>query len=314
MVDSQVTVILRTKDRPGFLRRALADVAAQSYTDANVIVVNDGGNRASVEAVVAESALAARCVVFDTTSPGGRCAAANLGVRTATSPYVVLHDDDDLWHPDFLSTTVSWLDANPDAAGVATATEIHYEEWASETWSTVERVRFWPDMRRISLGEMVEINRIVPISFLYRRAVHDDVGWYDESLDTVEDWDLYLRILPGHTIGFLPERALAFWMQRPTVRGADGNSMFELTQELARDDAIVRDRALASWISRNGAGIPLAMAAMERRLLQRIDEADARTRGIVDELRQEITAHHPVWSRVRRGVNRFRSIRSVKGE
>ncbi len=87
---------------------------------------------------------------------------------------------------------------------------------------------------------------------LYRRSIHDEIGWYDESLDAVEDWDLYLRILRAGEIGFLPGEALAFWTQRPDATGLDANSMFALTEAHAADDARVRDRALAEWVGREG--------------------------------------------------------------
>ena len=123
-MSSRVSVIVRTKDRPYFLARALADIAAQGHDELDVLVVNDQGDEDAARAVVASSPLADRTRVLATSSPGGRCAAANRGVRAATADYVVLHDDDDLWHPDFLASTVAYLDAHPMEAGVVVPTEI----------------------------------------------------------------------------------------------------------------------------------------------------------------------------------------------
>ncbi len=95
----RVSVVVRTKDRPEFLARALADVAAQSFVDWEIVVVNDGGDREATEAVVRNSAASSRTRVVDTEMPHGRCAAANVGVGAARAAYVVLHDDDDRWEP-----------------------------------------------------------------------------------------------------------------------------------------------------------------------------------------------------------------------
>jgi len=110
---ARVSIVVRTKDRPYFLARTLNDVLAQSFGDWQVIVVNDRGDGAAVRNTVAEFAgqLGDRITVIDTAAPGGRCAAANLGMRTATTDYVAPRDDDDREAPTLLGWTVVWLDA-----------------------------------------------------------------------------------------------------------------------------------------------------------------------------------------------------------
>jgi len=295
-------IVVRTRHRPAFLRRALNDIAAQQSEDWQLVVVNDGGDPAEVDAVVAQAALGERArTVHIAPGEGGRCVAANAGVRALDTEYVVLHDDDDRWHPAFLDRTVAWLDAHPAHAAVSAATEIVYEENRGGAWVEVGRAPFWAGMGRISLAEMMSVNRAVPISMLYRRAVHDEVGWYDETLDAVEDWDLYVRILRNHEIGFVAGEPLAFWTQRPDSVGLDANSMFGLAAEHARDDAVVRDRALAEWIHREGAGLPLYMAALQTQLTAHVDAAVERLRHeLREDLRREIDAHQPLLSRLRR--------------
>lgn len=291
---ARVTVVIRTKSRPWFLARALRDVADQSFADAEIVVVNDGGDRASVETVVAQSPVAERTRTTHIEGEGGRCVAANRGVATAEGEYLVLHDDDDLWHPDFLAETTAWLDAHPEDIGVMTRTEIMYERLIDGEWREVARVPFWSDLAQISLTEMLEVNRAVPISFLYRANAHDEIGPYDESLDAVEDWELSLRMLARHTIGFIPE-VLAVWTQRPSAGGLEANSMFALRHEHRRDDQIVRDRALRAWIEREGDGLPLLIAGEFARLREDLSIT----------LNRELDRRHPVAAVVRRAVHRW---------
>lgn len=298
----RVGVVVRTKDRPYFLARALEDIAAQTFTDAEVIVVNDHGDLARVKSIVAASPVADRARVVDVPDPGGRCLAANTGIRATEAEYVVLHDDDDLWHPQFLARTVAHLDAHPQDSGVSSATEIIFEERRGRGWHEVGRAPFWAGLQHISITEMLEVNRAVPISVLYRRAVHESVGWYDEDLDAVEDWEFYLRVLATGRLGFIPD-VLAYWTQRPTAAGSSANSMFGLSAEHARDDRVVRDRALAEWIAREGAGVPLQLAGMEERLRAHID---ARFDALAADVGRQIDAHQPVWSRLRRVRRLFR--------
>ena len=301
---ARVGIVVRTRRRPDFLRRALADIAAQSYSDRRIVVVNDGGDPAEVDTVVAEAGVTAD-VLHIAPGEGGRCIAANAGVRAAATELVVLHDDDDRWHPDFLARTVAWLDTHPRDAAVSVSTEIVYEEERDGRWVEVGRAPFWAGMQRISLGEMLSVNRAVPISVLYRAAVHEEAGWYDESLDAVEDWDFYLRVLARAGFGFVAGEPLAYWTQRPDATGIAANSMFALADAHARDDALVRDRALEQWTRREGDGLPLYLAALQHQLIAHLEvlsirQSERLRAEIRDDLRREIDAHQPVWSRLRR--------------
>lgn len=293
---SRVSVIVRTKNRPEFLARALADIAGQTFGDVVVLVVNDGGDSTVAAQIVSAAGVDVRLI--DTAAPGGRCVAANTGVAAADgSEFVVLHDDDDLWDPRFLERTVAWLDAHPEDVGVAVATAIAYEQRIDGAWVETSRVPFWEGMTRVSLTDMLDRNRVVPISLLYRRRVHDEVGGYDERLGTVEDWEFLLRVLGRHSVGFIPGEPLAIWTQRPSATGVASNSMFALENRHAEDDALVRDRELAAWTSANGVGLPLYLAGMERRLVNHVDASADRLR---EQIRADIDSHQPIASRLRR--------------
>lgn len=297
----RVAVIVRTKERPAFLARALADVAAQTYGDAEVIVVSDGGAFAAVEEVIAASSISDRVTALETTAPGGRCAAANTGLRATDAEFVVLHDDDDRWHADFLSRTVAYLSANPEDAGVMVPTEIVYERSEGDGWVESGSAPFWAGLESVSFTSLLEVNRAVPISFLYRRAVHDEVGFYDESLETVEDWEFYLRLAAQHSIGFLPGQVLAYWTQRPSAGGVEGNSIFELAGAHERDDLAVRNRELQQWVLANGAGLPLYIALVEKRIREDLTrELASQLERQKHEIVDEVYARHPVWRRLGR--------------
>lgn len=300
---ARVGIVVRTADRPEFLARALRDIANQSFPEWCVVVVNDSGERSRVDAVVASSSIADRVTVVDARTPGGRCAAANTGIDSLDTEFVVLHDDDDLWDRAFLERTVAWLDEHPEDAGVGVATSIIYEEWRDGAWEEVSRVPFWEDMTALRFIDLLELNRAVPISLLYRRAIHEIVGPYDETLEAVEDWEFYLRVLAVSKLGFIGGESLAFWTQRPGVAGPHGNSMFALEHIHRRDQLAVRERELRAWVARNGAGLPLYLAEIERRMREDFERQLAHQR---EWLRHEIDAHQPVWSRLRRLRRRLR--------
>ena len=75
-----VAIIVRTKNRPQFLTRALANIAEQTYQDYAVYVVNDGGDRAEAERIVTASPVADKTTLLHTDGIGME-AASNLGDR-----------------------------------------------------------------------------------------------------------------------------------------------------------------------------------------------------------------------------------------
>lgn len=256
---ARVGIVVRTKNRPEFLRRTLEDIAAQTFSGWLVHIVNDGGEASAVDAILADAGavLRGRAFVTHHDTAHGRSAAANRGLRGLDTDYVVLHDDDDLWHPSFLQETVDWLDRHQTHVGVVTRTEIVYEAERGGRFVEVGRVPFWPDQTGITYSALIQVNRFVPISFLYRRAVHEEVGFYREDVHAAEDWEFNLRVALNHTIGYLSSRPLAFWHQRAGVEGELGNSMFALAEEHDRFDSQVRDEALRAYVRENGPGLPL---------------------------------------------------------
>lgn len=283
---ARVGIVMRTKDRPDFVHRAIADVLAQRYEDWQIVLANDGGSRVDLDRVTRPHlpALAGRLTVIDVRAPNGRCAAANQAIDELSTPYLVLHDDDDRWHPDFLAETVAWLDSNPGDAGVMVPTEIVYERDTGAGLEEVGRAPYWAGLHEVTFFDLLTVNRAVPISFLYRRALHDELGGYDESLDAVEDWEFYLRVTLAHRLGFIVGRPLAFWSQRPDARGASGNSMFALGDIHARSDAAVRDRAIRAYAAEHGMGLPLQQAALIAPLRAQLHEIEQEIAKVRDAL------------------------------
>lgn len=251
--DPRVGIVMRTKDRPVLLRRALGSVADQDFLDYELVVVNDGGDPAIVDDLVAHQPdqLRSRTQVMHHRSPTGRWPAANAGVSATSSQYLTIHDDDDSWHKSFLSTGVEHLSRRPDEFGVATRTEVIFERLGEGQVHQLSRELLAQDQHEISLQQMIRHNYAPPISIVYRRSMHDQVGLFDESLPVLGDWDFMLKALTVAPMGFIDGEPLARWHLRPTSSGSDGNSVDRGTAEHARWDPLIRDRYLRSELAKN---------------------------------------------------------------
>ena len=275
---AEVAVAVRTKNRPQLLARALDSIVEQTYTDYLVVVVNDGGAPRPVDEAVAAIAerAAGRITVVHHDRSQGRWPPVNAFLRATSSRYVAVHDDDDRWAPEFLARTVSRLDSGT-AAGVGTRVEVVYEQIGPDG-APVETGRelLASDRHDITLQDTIGRNYVPPISLLYRREVHDLVGYYDERQPVLADWDFYLRVLRRFPIAFLDGEPLAFWHRRPTSVGDDGNSVHAGIAEHVLWNLRLRDRYLRTTLAAgNGLGVPAALTAGAAE-----DRTAARLRGL----------------------------------
>ena len=269
-MSSQVSVVVRTKDRVVLLERALKSVLAQTMSDLELIVVNDGGDAAAVRGLVDRLGAGAdpRVVVIDNEGVPGRSGALDAGVSRATGTYFAIHDDDDAWHPDFLARTCSHLDAHPEDAAVATHTDVVREHVVDGAVTELSREMLAHDVDVASFVETLWANYIPPIAMVLRRAVFGTIGPFDPSLPVLEDWEFNLRLMSRHTVGFVGGESLAYWHQREDAVGADGNSVIADARDHEMFDLLIRDDYLRKTVASGGDLGPLVAAAM---MIRRVD-------------------------------------------
>lgn len=252
------------------LPRVLDSLVRQALTDFVWVIVNDAGDPDPVESIARQGREQGLDVeLIHRRKSIGMEAASNDGVRRSESEYVVIHDDDDSWEPEFLLRTVQYLDDHGELPGVIT--------WANrideviEDNSIVVRARHpynhW--LENIYLADMAVENRFPPISFLFRRSVYEKLDGFDESLPVLGDWDFHLRVLMQGDIHVIPE-GLANYHFRVNLKNGDiyGNSVSTAIDKHVLYDAAYRNRKLREDIEagKNGIGTLLAVGQMLRRV------------------------------------------------
>ncbi|WP_101846548.1 glycosyltransferase [Zhihengliuella sp. ISTPL4] len=293
-----VSIVMRTKDRPVFVRRALRSIGSQTHADWELIIVDDGGAPGVVDAVVAESSplVRERTRIISHPVSLGRWQAANAGVRAARGDLLVLHDDDDSWAPEFLARAAAYLHEHPERLGVVSRIEIVWEQRTGDELRELGREAFLPESVAPLLMDQQRFNQFVPIAFVYRRELHERLGLYDESLPVVGDWVFNTRVLELGALEYLDSAPLVYWHQRPSGIGVDGNSVIAASEDHRRTDALLRDEEFRRLVAREGAGAALYF---ERRLR----ETEELMKREFASLRKE--ALHPLRSAYRRLRNRF---------
>lgn len=190
-----VTVIVRTKDRPKLLRRALQSIADQDYRPVEVLLVNDG--EAFAEAASLQGMMGDVEVRHLDNGGRGRTAAANLGLRNAGGRYVCFLDDDDIFYADHVSTHVSFLEQSDYRVSYTGSWFVH-REYDAERREIVEARRYPAETMDFSADTLLFYNYIPFMCLTFDRDVLTRAGGFDEDFDLCEDWDLTVRISRSH--------------------------------------------------------------------------------------------------------------------
>lgn len=245
----RVSVVTRTKDRALLLARAVRSVDQQRFADWEHLVVNDGGDPAPVEALCLGEPR--RRAIHNPKSRGME-AASNVALRQARGEYVVIHDDDDSWDPEFLSATVACLAAAPaSVGGVITRTVRVRERIEGDRILFVDESPINEWLVELTLRRVAADNPFQTIAFLYRRAVLDEIGYYREDLPVVGDWDFNLRFCQRYEIAVIP-RPLARYHHR-VASNRFANSVF--AGELPFWEARLRNELLRRDFTAGTAGL-----------------------------------------------------------
>ena len=217
--EAHVAIIMRTKDRPVLLARALSSVLNQTHADWHLTLVNDGGDRACVDLLVENhrGAFGGRITVMHNPASLGMEAASNAALAGCAGAFVCVHDDDDSWHPDFLATMTSFLGAPEHArfAAVVGHCTIIYERIEEDSVVEEQRVTGFLSPSHVDWAAMLRENQFPPISLMMRKRVIDAIGGFNAAMPVLGDWDYNLRILRVGDIGVVPQR-LSYYHHRRT--------------------------------------------------------------------------------------------------
>ncbi|WP_198376254.1 glycosyltransferase family 2 protein [Neoroseomonas rubea] len=226
---AETVIVTRTKDRPLLLRRAMEHIIAQTHGDWHHVIVNDGGDRDHVAALVeAMPGYEGRVSLVHNCPNMGMEAASNAGLLMTDSAYFAIHDDDDSWAPDFLARTVEVMrrhEASPRFGGVVAGVTVVHEEIEVDEVREVRREPFRPDMEFVGLTSLLPENQFPPIAMLCRRSVLDLLGLFDSRKPVLGDWDFHLRVARHFELAYLRE-PLANYHHRGSASGSLSNSVY----------------------------------------------------------------------------------------
>lgn len=186
-----VSVIVRTHQRPDVLRESLLSLENQTYSNLEIIVVEDGTNQS--EQMIQSEFPNSNIRYFATGQKVGRSKAGNLAIQKAAGKYINFLDDDDLFFADHVEVLVNVLEHRAEKAAYAVGLETSVQVTSISPYcyeiKNCRTVHHQP-FDRIVLCH----HNYIPIQcIMFHRELFDLYGGLDENVDALEDWDLWVR-------------------------------------------------------------------------------------------------------------------------
>ena len=191
-----VSVIIPTFNRGYCLEESVRSVLQQSFTDFELIVVDDGSTDNTLEVEAQFPAVK----LLRLEENRGVSFARNRGMAVAEGDCIAFLDSDDLWEQNKLATQVKWIERDSQAV------------YTDEIWIR-NGVRVNPmNKHRKYSGDIfrycLPLCIVSPSSVLLRTELLNEVGGFDESMPVCEDYDLWLRIAKRYPFHFIEEKLI----------------------------------------------------------------------------------------------------------
>ena len=299
----RVSVLLRTKDRPGFLSEALASLRGQTFTDFETIVVNDGGE---VPSALLESPPGRALRVVVPPPPGGRTRAVNAGLAAARGTYVSYLDDDDLYLPAHLETLVRFLDGSDEYKAAYTSVR-QLEQVLGDDGRYADGREITVYGRPFDAARLLYKNDIPLIGLAHRRALAQEIGGFDESFDQFEDWDFLIRLAAKTRFHHLPSVTAIYRLRN------DGSNITASQPWHSGDAQTARRRLFEKHAARRSASTEMALVDSLETDLYALRDAAAAARTNAESSGAEAAALRQALAEARAEVEAGRAALAAAG-
>ena len=208
-----VSILMPVRNEAPFLPQALRSLLAQTFSDWELIAVDDGSTDDTPRILSQAANTDSRIRVLQNEGKG-LVPALNRGLAACSAPLVARMDADDVAHPERFAEQVRFLAANPEVGLVATSFRhfprqhvgmgmTGYEQWQNQLLS-----------HEAIMADLFVESPFVHPSTMMRREVLEGVGGY-RDMGWAEDYDLWLRLAAAGTRFARLPRQLFFWRERP---------------------------------------------------------------------------------------------------
>jgi len=213
------SIIIPLYNKEKYIENTLKSVLNQSFSDFEVIVINDGSTDQSVAMV--EKIKDPRIHLVHQENQGVSVA-RNRGIALATTPHITFLDADDFWYPHYLETFYELLEKHPQHSVFSAAFEVETK------WGTFLSKYSIDSSKQDVVVDFFEASKkecvLWTSCLVIKKNVFKQVGTFDTTIKISQDTDLWIRIGLEFPIVFT-HRCLAIYKH-------DENSLSKKTDHL----------------------------------------------------------------------------------
>lgn len=193
----KVSVVIPSYNAMTYLPKTIESVLKQTFTDYEVLIVNDGSSDHIVEWASQITDLRVKLISQENQ---GVSAARNTGIAQAQGQYIAFLDADDLWEPTKLEKQLSCLEANPSVGLVYTWTALidQFGQPTRRVWVSHVEGNVW---EQIVVDDMISNGS----SAMVRRRCFEAAGVFDPKISSSEDRDMWTRIAVHYPFAVVKE-------------------------------------------------------------------------------------------------------------
>jgi len=245
--DPLVSVIVPCFNAQRFIVETLDSIFHQTYTNIEVIVIDDGSIDATIELISRYKCTSKAKLHLYMQGHCGPSAARNKGIWSAEGDFIAFLDADDYWMPRKLEMQLPLMTQSKDCVFSHSPEQVVDEKGQQVGLS--QRKLAVPDSY---LESLLVVNCVSTSTVVARTTAVKSVGGFDSSFRTCEDWDLWIRLAQLGSIAYLDEPMTAYRLHSANTHADIDQMRKDINHFYTKHSAIIPDVGTSHKLTKIG--------------------------------------------------------------
>ncbi|MBF0253108.1 MAG: glycosyltransferase [Candidatus Omnitrophica bacterium] len=190
------SVIVPVYNRERFIDKCLQSILDQTFDDFEIIVVDDGSSDNTKSIITTFNDARIKYHYYE---HSGVSSARNKGLHLASGKFIAFLDSDDWWKPNKLQKGINYINNFPEIK------IFHTEEIWYKNGVLFDQKKKHKNPDGFVYKNILPLCCISMSTIIMERSVFNDIGYFDETLEACEDYDLFLRATSKYKVKLISE-------------------------------------------------------------------------------------------------------------